>query len=185
MPDPIQTRAAGALLLAISLLLQACSLDPGELPAPGITAQGFGLDEPRQGEPGQFGDIRVRIEAAAGIDQLLIAERSYEVELAGTREPSHFPLFGLDRRVETRTDITLNFKPYVNLKLVAPGDYTIDITVIDKQQRVAAAQLAVLVEGAVQPTPVEEAEQLTEAQAESLPQRIEPSIQQVKPTAPL
>ena len=129
----------------LAALLFACS-SADDSPAPVITAQGFRISEPQAGAVGGFGDVKLRIEAPSGIEELRVVERSYEVDLARSPEPEHFPLFGLSSRVWSRGDVTLNFRPYVNQKLGAEGSYTFEITVTDRHAKTAAATLLVQLE---------------------------------------
>jgi len=137
-------RFAQYLLIAVcGVLLLSCT-DPTPGPkAPVITAQGFNIGEMQRGVVGKFGDIKLRIEAAGRIERLYIKERSYEVDLAKSPERAHFPLFGLPHRTETQTDITLNFKNYINEKLKTAGQYAFLIEVADKKGGTAAAELKI------------------------------------------
>jgi len=69
------------LALAVSLAAPAQTIA-----APEITAQGFSISEPQVGRLDEFGRLRIRFEAEARIAELVIKERSYEVDLASTRE---------------------------------------------------------------------------------------------------
>lgn len=130
-----------ALITACSALLLACSDKATPPKAPVITAQGFNINEIQSGIVNNFEDIKLRIEAKGRIDSLYIKERSYEVDLAKTPERGHFPLFGLPHRTENQTDITLNFKNYINEKLTAEGTYEIQIEVTDKKGKTATTML--------------------------------------------
>jgi hypothetical protein len=133
--------------LALAAGVVACSEPQQSAPGPQITAQGFDISAAREGTVGRFGDIKVRIEAPQKIDQLKIKERSYEVDLANTTERSHFELFGLERRPALRTDVTLNFKDYINRKIDREGQYEIRIEVRDHDGRTAVAKLPLTVNG--------------------------------------
>jgi hypothetical protein len=97
--------------------------------APEITAQGFDMSKPQAGRLAKFGRLRVRFEAVDRISELVIKERSYEVDLANTLEP----------------DITLNFENYINKKLESDGQYYFSLTVKDKEGRSASTTLSVIV----------------------------------------
>lgn len=129
-----------ALALAVSLTAPAQSTS-----APEITSQGFGLDEPQVGWLGKFGRLRVRFEAAERIAELIIKERSYEVDLASTLESENLHLFGAKTRVRDHRDITLDFENYINKKLESEGQYHFSLTVKDKEDRSAHAVLSVIV----------------------------------------
>lgn len=110
---------------------------------PEITSQGFAISEPQVGLLGRFDRLRVRIEAPKRIENLIIRERSYEVDLATTPDRSHFDLFGLDKRARQHHDVTLNFANYINRKLAAEGHYEFRISVMDRDGRSADATLLV------------------------------------------
>lgn len=130
--------------LALLPMLAGC---PGgvEMPAPTITAQGFDIGESQVGPLHGFQDLKVRIEAPAGIDALRLRERSYDVDLAKSPETAHFGLFGLSRRVWSKKDVTLNVRSYLNEKLERPGPYTLELTVRDRHEQTATATLVVVV----------------------------------------
>ena len=149
-----------ALIAIFSVLLLACTDKTASPAAPVITAQGFDINETQSGIVGKFGDLKLRIEAAGRIERLYIKERSYEVDLAKSPERSQFPLFGLPHRTENQTDITLNFKNYINEKLTTAGQYEFLIEVADKKGGAATAKLKVEIhpdskEAAIQLSPVE------------------------------
>jgi hypothetical protein len=148
---------AVAIAAGLGLLLGGCAPDDGAA-APRITAQGFRIQEAQEGALGRFEDIELRVQAPARIDELRVRERSYEVDLARSPEPSHFPLFGLPKRVYGRDDITLNFRGYLNQKIAQPGPYAFEITIRDKQGRTAKATLAVVIHEAGQPVAPGDAE---------------------------
>ncbi len=135
------------MMFALAASVVACTQTPPPAPGPQITAQGFDISTAREGTMGRFGDIKVRVEAAQKIDQLKIKERSYEVDLASTRERSHFELFGLERRPALHKDITLNLKNYINNKIEHEGRYEIRIEVRDRTGRTTGAALALTVSG--------------------------------------
>lgn len=131
---------AGGLALVISAAVSAEFVS-----APEITAQGFDMREPQTGRLGKFGRLRVRFQAAERIAELVIKERSYEVDLARTLESEHFDLFGTRARALNRRDITLDFENYINRKLESEGRYYFSLTLKDKEGRVASAGLSVIV----------------------------------------
>ena len=129
-------------ILAVTLALASCHFNTDKAP-PQITAQGFAITSVQSGQVSQFGKLRVRIECAGRIQQLLIKERSYEVDLAVTPETRHFALFGLRKQVRLRTDVTLDFQNYINQKLKLAGDYEFVITVKDKKGQATKATLKI------------------------------------------
>jgi len=148
-----------ALFVVCGSLLLACTDKATPPKAPVITAQGFDIAEIQSGIVNNFGNIKLRIEAAGRIAHLYIKERSYEVDLAKTPEAAHFPLFGLPHRTENQTDITLNFKHYINEKLTSEGNYEFRIEVTDKKGAAVTTQLKIEIlpdtkQAAIQLTPV-------------------------------
>jgi len=142
--DRIALRLGCSLLLALACLSAACD-SGGSKASPTITAQGFDLQHTPDVQLGEASQLRLRIEAPSGIEKLLIRERSYEVDLAQSPETTHFPLFGLPRRVWSKTDVTLDFGPYVAEKLQEPGEYAFSIVVSDRNQQTLEETLRVLV----------------------------------------
>lgn len=128
--------------------LLACGPGGGDEPPPSITAQGFPIDEVQTNTLGEVGDLKLRIEAPAGIETLRVVERSYDVDLAASPEAAHFPLFGLERRVWSRQDVTLNFRRYIDQKLSEAGEYAFEIRVTDRRGRKASAELRVALQPA-------------------------------------
>ncbi len=112
---------------------------------PEITSQGFVIEDAQSGVLGNFGRLRVRVEAPNRIAELHIKERSYEVDLANTPDVSHLNRFGLQARPRQRKDVTLNFENYINEKLEVEGLYEIFIRVIDKKGNSANSSLRVSV----------------------------------------
>jgi len=153
------TRAG--LLLGLALVA-ACAAGCGtgeEKPPTSITAQGFELVEPREATAGKFSNVRLRFEVPGGIEHLVVRERSYEIDLAKSREASHFPLFGIDRRVWSKRDVTLDFSRYLNEKIERPGEYQLVIDVVDRDSRRTSATLKVVVpESPEEPTPAPSAD---------------------------
>lgn len=142
MEKYVPARALSGLLVAA--WVAACG--PGsETPAPQITAQGFEIVAPQEGTQEAFGDVKLRIEAPAGIDALTIRERSYEADLARSPEQAHYPLFGLAGRVYSRADVTLNFRNYINAKLDGVGRYEFEIAVRDREEGSVETTLVVVV----------------------------------------
>lgn len=122
-------------------LLVACDQNNTEKSPPKISAQGFVIENVQHGTIGKFGILRLRFESEARIKNLLIKERSYEVDLASTTEKNHFQLFGIDRKTALYTDITLDFQNYINTKLEQPGEYEFKIEVVDKNDQLTTASL--------------------------------------------
>lgn len=136
-------------LVLLAGLAAACTARE-ETPPPGITAQGFEIEQPRQAAVGAFSDVRLRIEAPGGIDHLVVRERSYEIDLATSPDASQLPLFGIDHRIWSKRDVTLDFSGYLNQKLRSDGEYTVALEVTDRAGRSATAKLQIVV------TPAEE-----------------------------
>ena len=130
-----------SLLLVVPLAAPAQSIS-----VPEITAQGFDMSEPQVGWLSKFGRLRVRFEAAERIAELVIKERSYEVNLASTLESDNLHLFGAQTRLRNHKDITLDFENYINKKLESEGRYYFSLTVKDKEGRSASATLSVIVD---------------------------------------
>ncbi len=138
-------RAFQISLLGLALVVPLAALAQSVL-APEITAQGFDMNELQAGRLGKFGRLRVRFEAAERIAELVIKERSYEVDLATTLETDNFQLFGAQARVRDHKDITLDFENYINKKLENEGQYYFSLTVKDKEGRSASTILSVMVD---------------------------------------
>jgi hypothetical protein len=133
------------LLLLIPICLSMACDSGGTNASPTITAQGFDMLRTPEVLLGETSQLRLRIEAPSGIEKLFIRERSYEVDLAQSPEATHFPLFGLPRRVWSKTDVTLDFGPYVAAKMKAPGEYAFSILVSDRDQQTVEETLRILV----------------------------------------
>ena len=114
---------------------------------PGITAQGFAMETTHSAAAGQFEPVRVRVEVPGRIAKLLISQGTFEVDLATTPDRSLFALFGLDQRPLNAFDITLDVAPYLNERLVEPGNYRVDIIVIDRDGERSQESLSVRVVG--------------------------------------
>jgi hypothetical protein len=137
-------------------ILTACDQSDTAKPPPQISTQGFDIENVQKGIVGQFGSLRLRIESMARITKLLIKERSYEVDLATTREKNHFQLFGLQKKTMLRTDVTLDFQNYINRKLVQAGEYEFTIEVVDKKDQATRTSLHIIIEEAKgKTTPIE------------------------------
>ena len=132
-------------LLSFALMVPLVALAQS-ISSPEITAQGFDMSQPQTGRLGQFGRLRVRFEAAERIAELVIKERSYEVDLASTLESDNFHLFGTQARARNHKDITLDFENYINKKLESEGQYYFSLTVKDKAGRSASTTLSVMVD---------------------------------------
>ena len=123
------------LLLFFSLFLFLSAI-AGESQMPEITAQGFSADQPQKGIVGKYTKLRVRIEASGRIKELIIKERSYEVDLASTRDKYNLHLFGLEQNPRSYPDVTLNLQNYINEKIGSEGEYKFHITVQDKDDNI-------------------------------------------------
>lgn len=129
------------IVFLISTLLLACTESTSKKIPPRITAQGFNINDIQKGTVSDFGNIKLRIESDGRIQKLYIKERSYEVDLATTPERSHFSLFGLEKRAYLHTDVTLDFKNYINKKINQTGEYVFNIEVVDKDGNPSTATL--------------------------------------------
>ena len=129
------------LVLLVSMFLLSCSETTSDKQPPQITAQGFTIGDVQEGTIGHFSTLKLRIESAGRIKKLYIKERSYEVDLATTPERNHFLLFGIEKKSLLRTDVTLDFKNYINQKFTQPGQYVFSIEVVDKGGQSSTATL--------------------------------------------
>lgn len=134
------------LIFLSAAILMACNQFETAKPPPQISAQGFAIENVQNGTVGQFGSLRLRIESKGRITKLLIKERSYEVDLATTPDKNHFQLFGLKKKPTLHTDVTLDFKNYINKKLVQAGEYQFTIEVFDKKGQSTGATLLLKLE---------------------------------------
>lgn len=116
-------------LLGLFVVTGATAAEPG---MPEITAQGFSADQPQAGIVGKYPRLRVRIEAPDRIMELRIRERSYEVDLATTRDKNNLQLFGLDQSPRSYPDVTLDLQNYINEKIGSTGEYEFHIRVTDR-----------------------------------------------------
>ncbi len=108
-----------------------------------ITTQGFSADQPQEGIIGEYPRLRVRIEATGRIKELVIRERSYEVDLAATRDKNNLHLFGLVQNPRSYPDVTLNLQNYINEKIGNEGEYEFLIRVTDKNDNSAEKIISV------------------------------------------
>jgi hypothetical protein len=129
-----------ALLLGFWVFLSASAADSPMLE---ITTQGFSSEQPQKGLLGEYPRLRVRIEAPGRINQLVIRERSYEVDLAATRDKNNLHLFGLVQNPRSYPDVTLNLQNYINEKIGNEGEYEFTIKVTDKDNNHAEKIIAV------------------------------------------
>ena len=83
-----------------------------------------------------------------------IRERSFEVDLATTLDAVNYGLFGIEKRVRRRQDVTLDFRNYINERITVPGSYQFSIQVNDEEGGSATGRLTVTVtaEGAKKET---------------------------------
>lgn len=135
--------ARNFIIVFAALLATACTQSGPPPSAPLITAQGFDISTPRAALAGEFGDVRVRLEVSGKIDEILIEEGSFDGDLAKTLDKDLFRLFGLEQRPYSRSDVTLNFRNYINEKITEPGVHRIDIEVTDYRGRSASESLIV------------------------------------------
>jgi hypothetical protein len=151
-----------------ALLLAIVGCDGPDSPPPSITAQGFDLAETRESVFGEPVSLRLRVEAPAGIENFRVRERSYDVDLGRSREPAHYPLFGLSRRIWSKTDVTLDFGPYVGQKMSAAGEYAFELEVRDRKEQTTRGTLRIrLIEPEVEEVGEEEAVPPSEAPSEA------------------
>jgi hypothetical protein len=108
---------------------------------PEITAQGFSAELPQKGLVGDYPRLRVRIEAADRIKELIIKERSYEVDLASTRDKNNLYLFGLEQTPRSYTDVTLNLQNYINERIETAGEYEFHILVTDRKGNIVEKKI--------------------------------------------
>ena len=134
---------------ALAALLVAGCAQGGAVPTPPvITAQGFDIAEPREALPGAMGDVRLRFEVPDKIDAIWITEGTFRADLAKTLDRDLFRQFGLAQRPYSQSDVTINFRNYVNEKLTDVGAYRIDIEVTDHRGRSASVQVLINIQGA-------------------------------------
>lgn len=134
---------------ALAALLVAGCVQGGAGPTPPvITAQGFDIAEAREALPGAMGDVRLRFEVPDKIDAIWITEGTFRADLAKTLDRDLFRQFGLAQRPYSQSDVTINFRNYVNEKLTDVGAYRIDIEVTDHRGRSASVQVLINIQGA-------------------------------------
>lgn len=117
------------IVLCLFAISGASADEPGK---PEITPQGFSSQLPVEGVIGKYPRTRVRIEAPGRISELIIKERSYEVNLASTRDKPNLSLFGLEQSPRSRIDVTLNLQNYINERIETEGEYEFQILAADK-----------------------------------------------------
>ena len=118
--------------LVLIFLFAAYGLSADTAKNPEITTQGFSAGTPQQALLRNYPRLRVRIEAAGRIQELVIKERSYEVDLAATRDKHNLYLFGLEHPPRSYTDVTLDLQNYINERIETEGEYALYILVTDK-----------------------------------------------------
>ena len=149
-------------LLFMFGFLQFAGAVASESRMPEITTQGFNADEPQGGIVGEYPRLRVRIEAQDRISELRIRERSFDVDLATTRDKHNLQLFGLEQSPRSKADVTLDLQNYINEKITREGQYQFQLWVTDKNDNTTEGEISVHVHEAVSP------EELTRAKAASL-----------------
>lgn len=129
---------------------------------PEITTQGFNAEQPQDGIVGEYPRLRVRIEAQGRISELRISERSFDVDLATTRDKHNLQLFGLEQSPRSMADVTLDLQNYINEKITSEGQYEFHLWVTDKSDNTVEGNISVRVHEAVS------TEELAHARAASL-----------------
>lgn len=124
------------ILLVLLGLFAILGVSAADSKKPEITAQGFSADLPQKGLVGDYPRLRVRIEATDRIKELIIKERSYEVDLASTRDKNNLYLFGLEQTPRSYTDVTLNLQDYINERIETEGEYEFHILVADRNDNI-------------------------------------------------
>jgi len=127
-------------LFCLLLTKPAIAADP-----PRLTAQGFAITSTQRGDLGAFPPLRLRAEAPARIASLVVRQGDFEADLAITPDRSLLPLFGLESRPLQACDVTLDFSPYINQRLMADGEYLFLVTVTDRADRATTATLEIAV----------------------------------------
>ncbi len=120
----------------IAWLFAIFGVSAADAKKPEITAQGFSAELPQTGLVGDYPRIRIRIEATDRIKELIIKERSYEVDLASTRDKYNLYLFGLEKTPRSYTDVTLNLQNYINERIETEGEYEFHILVADRNDNI-------------------------------------------------
>ena len=129
------------ILLVLLGLFAIFGVSAADSKKPEITAQGFSADLPQKGLVGDYPRLRVRIEAADRIKELIIKERSYEVDLASTRDKNNLYLFGLEQTPRSYTDVTLNLQNYINERIETEGEYEFHIRVTDRKGNIVDKEI--------------------------------------------
>lgn len=127
----------------VALLVAACFQGGAGPTPPVITAQGFDIAEPREALPDTMGNVRLRLEVPDKIDAIWITEGTFRADLAKTLDKDLFRQFGLEQRPYSQSDVTVNFRNYVNEKLTDPGAYRIDVEVTDHQGQSVSGQVLI------------------------------------------
>ena len=86
---------------------------------------------------------QVRIEAQDRISELRIRERSFDVDLATTRDKHNLQLFGLEQSPRSKADVTLDLQNYINEKITSDGQYEFHLFVTDKSDNTAEGKISV------------------------------------------
>jgi len=160
---PMMTRHDNCIYLLFMLgLLLFSGAVASESKAPEITSQGFNADQPQAGIAGEYPRLRVRIEAQDRISELRIRERSFDVDLAKTKDKHNLQLFGLKQSPRSKVDVTLDLQNYINEKITSEGKYEFYLWVTDKSDNTTEGKISVLVQEAVSP------EEIARAKAASL-----------------
>jgi len=129
------------ILLVLLGLFAIFGVSADDSKKPEITAQGFSADLPQKGLVGDYPRLRVRIEAADRIKELIIKERSYEVDLASTRDKNNLYLFGLEQTPRSYTDVTLNLQNYINERIETADEYEFHILVTDRKGNIVEKKI--------------------------------------------
>jgi hypothetical protein len=129
------------LFLVLLGLFATFGVSAADSKNPEITAQGFSAELPQKGLVGDFPRLRVRIEAADRIKELIIKERSYDVDLASTRDKFNLYLFGLEKTPRSYRDVTLNLQNYINERIETEGEYEFHILVADRNDNVVEKKI--------------------------------------------
>ncbi|MEJ2310628.1 MAG: hypothetical protein P8Z78_15185 [Gammaproteobacteria bacterium] len=147
-----------ALFLLLLNLFVFAGAAAAETVMPEITAQGFSADQPQDGVAGEYPRLRVRIEAPCRISELRIQERSYDVDLATTKDKYNLHLFGLNQSPRSHADVTLNLQRYINEKITSGGLYEFRLRVTDKRDNTAEGKISVRIHEALSPEDLARAE---------------------------
>lgn len=113
---------------------------------PEISSQGFSAAQPQKGIIGEFPRLRVRVEVPEGVKILRVQERSYDVDLAATRDRENLHFFGLAQPPRLSPDVTLNLQNYINEKIHSKGEYVFHILVTDRNNNTAEKKMLIEVQ---------------------------------------